>query len=99
MTCYKLVTIEFKWFGLQTKVEEHNLDASFSDAKSLLEKCVTLTYPNPANPLALSCDASDKAVGAVLEELQGGAWRPLGFWSKHLPPAKQNEVHYLLTFL
>ena len=22
MTCYKLVTIEFKWFGLQTKVED-----------------------------------------------------------------------------
>lgn len=21
MTCYKLVTVEFKWFGLQTKVE------------------------------------------------------------------------------
>jgi hypothetical protein len=21
MTCYKLVTVEFKWFGLQTRVE------------------------------------------------------------------------------
>ena len=22
MTCYKLVTVEFKWFGLQTRVEK-----------------------------------------------------------------------------
>ena len=35
MTCYKLVTAEFKWFGLQTRVEsfimkaEHRLFTSF----------------------------------------------------------------------
>jgi hypothetical protein len=23
MTCYKLVTVEFKWFGLQGRVENH----------------------------------------------------------------------------
>merc|ERR1711991_951896 len=27
MTCYKLVTIEFKWFGLQNKVESYALKA------------------------------------------------------------------------
>ena len=69
--------------------KEKHLDTSFADAKLLLEKCITLTYPNPANPLALSCDASSLAVGAVLEELQDGNWRPIGMWSKHLPPSKQ----------
>ncbi|CAG8624308.1 3065_t:CDS:2, partial [Scutellospora calospora] len=27
MTCYKLVTVEFKWFGLQTKIEAFIQDA------------------------------------------------------------------------
>ena len=69
--------------------KDHNLVESFKHSKMLLQKCVTLTYPNPNNPLALSCDASDKAVGAVLEELQERVWRPLGFYSKHLTPSKQ----------
>ena len=51
---------------------------------------MTLTFPDPRNPLALSCDASDKAVGGVLEEFQDGAWRPIGLWSKHLSKSKQN---------
>ena len=68
---------------------ENNLTKSFSDAKKLLENCVTLTYPNNANLLALSCDASALAVGAVLEEYQDGAWVPLGYWSRHLNSAQQ----------
>ena len=69
--------------------KEKNLDIAFNEAKMLLEKCVTLTFPNPNNPLALSCDASALAVGAVLGELQEGQWRPIGFYSKHLSPSKQ----------
>ena len=56
----------------------------------MLKNCVTLAYPNPANPLSLSCDASATSVGAVLEEFQEGQFKPIGFWSKHLPKAKQN---------
>ena len=69
--------------------KENKLSESFKDAKILLEKCVTLTFPNNANPLALSCDASDLAVGAVLEEFQEGSWVPLGYWSRHLNKAQQ----------
>lgn len=69
---------------------ENDLNQSFEDAKELLTKCVTLTFPDPKNPLALSCDASDKAIGGVLEELQGGQWRPLGFWSRFLSPSQRN---------
>ena len=66
-----------------------NLDKNFQNSKILLQKCVTLTFPNPANPLALSCDASDSAIGAVLEELQDGVWKPIGFWSKHLSNSRK----------
>ena len=77
----------------KNKFEEYwknkNLQASFDNSKLLLQKCVTLTFPNPANPLALSCDASATAIGGVLEELQDGVWRPLGYYSKHLSPSRQ----------
>ena len=62
---------------------------NFENSKLLLKECVTLTYPNPSNPLALSCDASDTHIGGVLEELQEGAWRPIGFWSKNLSPQRR----------
>merc|ERR1711994_568804 len=70
--------------------KKHKLEANFQDAKLLLKNCVTLSYPNPKNPLSLSCDASATAVGAVLEEFENGQFKPLGFWSKHLPKSKQN---------
>ena len=70
--------------------EENNLDQSFADAKLLLKNCVTLTFPNVNNKLSLSCDASSEAVGGVLEELQEGEWRPIGYFSKHLTPSKRN---------
>ena len=69
--------------------KSHNLASTFSDAKKLLENCATLTFPDNANPLAISCDASDLAVGAVLEEFKEGNWVPLGYWSKHLSKAQQ----------
>ena len=69
---------------------ENKLSDTFRDAKQLLLNCCTLMFPNPSNPLAISCDASDKAVGAVLEEFQDGIWKPLGFWSKHLSKPIQN---------
>ena len=56
----------------------------------MLLNCITLTYPDPANPLALSCDASDVAAGAVLEEFQDGQWKPLGMWSKSFSKAQQS---------
>ena len=43
------------------------MDKSFSDAKQLLKLCVTLTFPNPKNPLALSCDASIELVWKLIE--------------------------------
>ena len=69
---------------------ENNLTTSFNEAKQLLLNAMTLTFPDPKNHLAMSCDASDKAVGAVLEEYQDGNWRPIGFWSRHLSKAQQN---------
>ena len=62
---------------------------AFQDAKTLLNKAVTLNFPIPNAPLALSTDASKYCLGASLDQWVNGAWRPLGLWSKSLKPEQQ----------
>ena len=71
-----------------------NLEISFNEAKQLLRRAVTLNYPDPNAPIALSTDASKFALGASLDQLVDGVWRPLGFWSKALKPTQQNYSTY-----
>ena len=87
---YTAATSKMPRAKFTTYWEENNLKESFQKAKQMLKNCVTLTFPNANNPLALSCDASSEAIGSVLEELQDGVWKPLGYFSKHLTPAKKN---------
>ena len=87
---YTAATIKMQKKEFASYWSSNNLLKSFNDAKTLLRNCVTLSYPNPKNPLSLSCDESATSVGAVLEEFQDGQFKPLGFWSKHLPKSKQN---------
>ena len=71
-----------------------NLSTSFNEAKLLLRRAVVLNYPDPTVPIALSTDASKFALGASLDQLVDGEWRPLGFWSKSLKPTQQNYSTY-----
>ena len=63
-------------------------ESAFQDCKLLLANAATLRHPNPANPIALTTDASQVRDGVgVLEELVDGKWCPLTFYSKHLQPS------------
>ena len=73
---------------------EDGLQTHFDKAKQLLAMACQLTHPNPALPLALTTDSSKYASGGVLKQLEGDTWRPIGFWSRHLPPPKQNWSTY-----
>ena len=66
-----------------------DMERHYNKAKQLLTMATNLVYPNPNNPLGLTCDASKGGVGAVLEEYQNGHWVPLGFWSRHLTESQQ----------
>ena len=68
---------------------------SFEDAKILLTKAVTLNYPIPSAPLALSTDASKTHLGASLDQWVDGKWVPLAFWSKSLRPEQQRYSTYI----
>ena len=80
----KLTTVAFKKLW-----DTQNLEHSFKQAKELLTKACELAHPDPGAKLALTTDASKKAIGAVLEQFANGSWKPLGFWSKQLKPAEQ----------
>ena len=53
------------------------LDTSFKQSKEALANATMLVHPCHEAPTSLTVDASDVAVGAVLEQLIDGVWTPL----------------------
>ncbi|XP_078264112.1 uncharacterized protein LOC144598103 [Rhinoraja longicauda] len=62
---------------------------AFDGAKEALARAVLLVHPREDAPTALTVDASELAVGGVLEQLTDGGWRPLAFFSRHLDNAQK----------
>ena len=65
------------------------LDAAFRQSKEALAKATMLVHPGHEAPTSLTVDASDVAVGAVLEQLIDGVWKPLAFFSRQLRPPER----------
>lgn len=59
-------------------------EAAFKLCKDKVASAIRSTFLSPSAPLALSTDASDSAIGAALEQLEDGEWKPLGFFSRKL---------------
>ena len=100
---YKLATCNIKkqrgnYFADIWNCHPHLKD-SFEDAKTLLVKAITLEFPMPSAPLALSTDASKTCLGASLDQWVNGQWRCLGLWSKTLKPAQQRYSTYIRELL
>lgn len=57
---------------------------AFEGAKSALANAALLAHPVSSAPVSLTTDASDQAVGAVVEQRVAGAWQPLAFFSRKL---------------
>ncbi|XP_061902030.1 uncharacterized protein LOC133649214, partial [Entelurus aequoreus] len=64
---------------------------AFHRAKSALAEAALLAHPVSAAPVALTTDASDVAVGAVVEQRVANVWQPLAFFSRKL---RDNERKY-----
>lgn len=69
-------------------------EEAFSLSKVALQHAATLAHPQLDAELALMCDASETAVGAVLQQKVNDAWQPLGFYSKKLSPAQVSYSAY-----
>ena len=62
----------------------HEMGKAFQEAKDALSNATLLHHPVPGARTALTTDASDTAIGAVLEQQVRGHWHPLAFYSRQL---------------
>ena len=69
--------------------KEH--DNAFQDLKRAIADTSTLSYPSHKTKTRLVTDASDVAIGAVMEQWHEECWRPIAFYSKAL---KGPEMKY-----
>lgn len=63
---------------------------SFDTLKEVLISAPILAYPDPALPFVVAADASDLAVGAVLQQDQGKRLQPIAYFSRKLKGAELN---------
>ena len=74
----------------KTLVWDETVVKAFHDTKKAFAEATLLTHPRHDVPISLTTDASDQAVGAVLQQFVNGSWEPLAFFSKKLrPPEKK----------
>ncbi len=64
--------------------------AAIERLKSYLAQATTLAFPSPDAQLSLMVDASETAIGAVLNQGEGDHRQPLAFFSKALQPTEQS---------
>lgn len=62
--------------------------SAFHKIKTALADATMLSHPKHDADLCLMTDASDVAVGAVIQQKINDVWQPLGFFSKRLQPAE-----------
>lgn len=67
---------------------------AFILAKEALTKATLLNFPNDDAPLKIYTDASDKHVGAVLQQGTGNNQKPLAFFSKKLSTTQSRYSAY-----
>ena len=60
------------------------MSKAFINTKKALAEATLLAHPRHGVPLSLTTDASDLAVGAVLQQHINNSWEPLAFFSKKL---------------
>ena len=63
--------------------------SAFEASKQALASASLLSYPKPDAPTSIMCDASDSAVGAVLQQDIDGQWCPIAYFSKQLQCAQK----------
>ena len=61
-----------------------NMVAAFRNTKKALADATLLVHPAWNAPISLTADASDRVIGAVLEQFVDEGWQPLAFFSKKL---------------
>lgn len=61
----------------------------FTKIKADIADATLLVYPEDNAPLCVMTDASEVAIGAVLQQWQNNIWKPISFFSKTLSPTER----------
>lgn len=69
---------------LKTLTWSAAMDHAFENTKEALANATLLVHPQANAPTAITVDASDCAVGGVLQQLVDDVWQPLAFFSRQL---------------
>jgi len=69
-------------------------ETAFRNCKESLSRATELAHPDPAAELLLTTDASDVAIGAVIEQRSEKGVQPLAFLSKKLKDAQKKYSPY-----
>lgn len=67
---------------------------AFDKCKSELANATLLIHPYSSAPVSLTVDASDFAMGAVVEQYVDNNWKPLGFFSRKFSSAQMKYSTY-----
>jgi hypothetical protein len=65
---------------------------AFRESKRALANATMLAHPVSGAPISLAVDASNFAIGAVLQQMVNNAWQPLGFLTKSLTKAPKLDT-------
>ncbi|KAL5510849.1 hypothetical protein EMCRGX_G006458 [Ephydatia muelleri] len=87
----QLMSPLFEALTSQTKtlVWNDTTTQAFDNIKKALAKATLLAHPQHDAPISLTTDASDRAVGAILQQWTDESWEPVAFFSKKLRPPEQ----------
>jgi hypothetical protein len=72
---------------------EESIEA-FERCKSKLSEASLLIHPSSTAKLAIMVDASDTAIGAVVQQYLSGSWQPLSFFSVRLNETQMRYSAY-----
>lgn len=67
---------------------------AFNQCKKDLSDATLLAHPDSQAELSIQTDASDTAMGAVLQQYKDNKWQPLAFFSKKLSPSQRKYSPY-----
>ncbi|CAB0020006.1 unnamed protein product, partial [Nesidiocoris tenuis] len=81
---YKLLKKDSKWQW------DDKCDAAFNKIKELVLQHRSLAHYDPALPLRLTVDASNRGVAAILSQHQDNIDQPIAFSSRTLSPAEES---------
>lgn len=80
--------------GSHPVTQTPELHLAFEKCKTSLSQAALLAHPSSSAQLAIVTDASDLAIGAVLQQSKGDGWEPLAFYSHKLSASQKKYSPY-----